>query len=165
MTNELNRLEGQLRLTLNGESWHGPSLLKVLADVSAEQASCHPIPDAHSIWELVLHIGSDYTLILRRLAGDGRPFTPEEDWPTCPPATAENWRQTVEALSCLNDQLREAVLAFPADRLDEPLVHGVPYSAYTQFIGVTQHNLYHAGQISLLKRLLATQDRASSHVG
>jgi uncharacterized damage-inducible protein DinB len=156
MAGETMRLEEQLRRTLEGEAWHGPSVLEALAGVSAEQASSHPISEAHSIWELVLHIGSDYTLVLRRLAGDGRPFTPEEDWPSCPPATPENWRQAVDALRRSNQQLREAVRAFPAERLDEPLVPGVPHTAYAQFIGVTQHNLYHAGQISLLKRALAT---------
>ncbi len=155
MSGELMRLEEQLRLALEGEAWHGPPVLKALAGVTAEQASCRPIPNAHSIWELVLHIGSDYALVLRRLAGDGRQLSPEEDWPSCPPATAENWQQAVEALRRLNQQLREAVHAFPEERLDEPLVQEVPYSAYTQFIGVTQHNLYHAGQISLLKRALA----------
>jgi uncharacterized damage-inducible protein DinB len=152
MVGEIMRLEEQLRLALEGEAWHGPSVLEALADVSAEQASGHPIPNAHSIWELVLHIGSDYALVLRRLAGDGRQLTAEEDWPPCPPATAENWQEAVQALRLLNQQLREAVRAFPAERLDEPLVPEVPYTAYTQFIGVTQHNLYHAGQISLLKR-------------
>jgi uncharacterized damage-inducible protein DinB len=150
------RLEEQLRLAVEGEAWHGPSVLEAVAGVSAEQASSHPIPNAHSIWELVLHIGSDYALVLRRLAGDGRQLTREEDWPSCPPATAENWQQAVESLRRWNQQLREAVRAFPPERLDEPLVPELPYTAYTQFIGVTQHNLYHAGQISLLKRALAS---------
>ncbi len=156
MVGEMMRLEEQLRRALEGEAWHGPSLLEALGGVSAEQASSHPIPDAHSIWELVLHIASDYTLVLRRLAGDGRQLTAEEDWPSCPPATAENWQQAVDTLRRLHQQLRQAVRAFPAERLDEPLVPEVPYTAYTQFIGVTQHNLYHAGQISLLKRARAS---------
>ncbi len=156
MAGEMMRLEEQLRRALEGEAWHGPSVLEALAGVSAEQASSHPISGAHSIWELVLHLGSDYALVLRRLAGDGHQLTPEEDWPSCPPATVENWEQAVEALRQLNQQLRQAVRAFPEERLDEPLVPEAPYTAYTQFIGVTQHNLYHAGQISLLKRALAT---------
>ena len=73
---EMIRLEEQLRLAVEGEAWHGPSVLEAVAGVSAEQASSHPIRDAHSIWELVLHIGSDYALVLRRLAGDGRKVTP-----------------------------------------------------------------------------------------
>ncbi|MGA9120233.1 MAG: DinB family protein [Bacteroidota bacterium] len=154
MITEVHRLEEQLRRTLEGEAWHGPSVLEVLAGVSAAQAASHPIAGAHSIWELVLHLGSDYDLVLRRLAGDGRPYTAAEDWPACPASTEENWRQTVQELKRLNEQLRQAVRDFPVERLDDPLVPEVPYTAYTQFIGVTQHNLYHAGQIALLKRAL-----------
>lgn len=156
MADEIMRLEEQLRLSLEGEAWHGPSVLEALAGLSAEQANSHPIANAHSIWELMLHIASDYTLILRRIAGDGRPLTPDESWPPCPPPTAENWQQTVESLRRLNQELREALREFPVERLDLPLVPEVPYTAYTQFIGVTQHSSYHAGQIMLLKRALAT---------
>ena len=156
MSGELKRLEEQLRRTLEGEAWHGPSLLESLAGVSAEQAAARPIARAHSIWELVLHLGSDYSLVLRRLSGDGRQLTPAEDWPSCPPPTEENWRKAVQEVTRLNQELRQAVRGFPEERLDQPLVPEVPYTAYTQFIGVTQHSLYHAGQISLLKRALGT---------
>lgn len=157
ITGEMMRLDEQLRAALEGEAWHGPSVLEALEGVSAEQAGKHPIPNAHSIWEIVLHIASDYALVLRRLTGDGRPFTAEEDWPPCPPATSENWQRDVESLRRLSQLLRQAVRAFPAERLDLPLVPGVPYTAYTQFIGVTQHNAYHAGQISLLKRAMVAE--------
>ena len=155
MTAEVNRLEEQLRRALEGEAWHGPSVLELLAGLSAAQAASHPIAGAHSIWELVLHLRSDYDLVLRRLAGDGRTLTPAEDWPVCPASTEENWQQTVQEPKLRNKKLRQAVRDFPDDRLDDLLVPEAPYTAYTQFIGVTQHNLYHAGQISLLKRALA----------
>jgi hypothetical protein len=155
MITEVNRLEEQLRRALEGEAWHGPSVLESLAGVSALQAASHPIAGAHSIWELVLHLSSDYDLVLRRLAGDGRPLTAGEDWPACPAPTGENWQQTVQELKLLNKKLRQAMRDFPVERLDDPLVPEVPHTAYTQFIGVTQHNLYHAGQIALLKRALA----------
>ena len=155
MTTEANRLEDQLRRALEGEAWHGPSVLELLAGVSAAQAASHPIAGAHSIWELVLHIRTDYDLVLRRMAGDGRQLSAGEDWPACPAPTEENWRQSVQELELMNRKMREAVLDFPAERLDEPLVPEVSYTAYTQFIGVTQHHLYHAGQIALLKRALA----------
>jgi len=156
MSRELKRLEEQLRRALEGEAWHGPSLLESLAGVSAEQAAARPIAGAHSIWELVLHLGSDYGLVLRRLSGDGRQVTPAEDWPSCPPPTEENWQKAVQEVTRLNQELRQAVRGFPEERLDQPLVPEVPYTAYTQFIGVTQHSLYHVGQISLLKRALGT---------
>jgi len=151
---EIERLEEQLRLMLEGKAWHGPSILELLACVSAEQAASHPIAGAHSIWELVLHLRTDYDLVLRRLAGDGRELTVAEGWPACPPCTEENWLRTVQELRLGNENLRQAVRTFPKERLDDPLVPGVPYTAYTQFIGVTQHQLYHAGQIALLKRAL-----------
>ncbi len=156
MSGEARRLEEQLRRALEGEAWHGPSVLESVAGVSAERAAAHPIPGAHSIWELVLHLGSDYVLVLRRLAGDGRQLSPAEEWPSCPEPTEGNWRQAVQEIVQLNQELRHKVRAFPEDRLDQPLVPESPYTAYTQFIGVTQHSLYHAGQISLLKRALGT---------
>ena len=109
---------------------------------------------AHSIWELVLHLCGAYGLVLRRLAGDGRQLTESEDWPTVPKASAENWNDSIRVLKQMNEDLRRAVKSFPGDRLDQPLVPESPYTAYTQFIGVTQHDLYHAGQIALLKRAL-----------
>ena len=156
MTREIKRLDEQLKRALEGEAWHGPSVLESLAGVSADEASAHPIPGAHSIWEIVLHLTTDYGLVLRRLSGDGRQLTPEEDWPPCPAVTEENWRKATQDLTKLNQELRQAVQAFPGARLDEPLVPEVRYTAYTQFIGITQHNLYHAGQIALLKRALRT---------
>jgi uncharacterized damage-inducible protein DinB len=160
MTAEVNRLEEQLRRALEGEAWHGPSVLESLAGLSAAQAASYPIAGVHSIWELVLHIASDYELVLRRLAGDGRQLTAAEDWPACPASTEENWQQTVQALKLLNKKLRQAVRDFPDERLDVSLVPEAPYTAYTHFIGVTQHNLYHAGQIALLKRALGATKAA-----
>ena len=87
-------------------------------------------------------------------ASDGRQLSAEEDWPTLPSPTAENWHDTLRVLRQLNQDLRRRVLAFSPDRLDAPLVPEAPYTAHTQFIGVTQHDLYHAGQIVLLKRAL-----------
>lgn len=150
----IERLVDQLRRSAEGDAWHGPSVREVLEGVAVEDASAHPIPGAHSIRELVLHMAAGNRLVLRRIDGDGRQLTPEEDWPAPPDATADAWQQEVASLLALNQQVREAVAAFPATRLDEPLVDHPPYSAFTQFIGLTQHDLYHAGQIVLLRRAL-----------
>jgi len=151
---ELNRLNAQLGKALEGDAWHGPSVLETLEGVTVEQAAAHPIAGAHSIWELVLHLCGTYDLVLRRLGGDGRQLTESEDWPSVPEARAENWSDSVRVLKQLNEDLREAIRSFPAEDLDQLLVPEAPYTAYTQFIGITQHNLYHAGQIALLKKAL-----------
>jgi uncharacterized damage-inducible protein DinB len=150
---ELERLEEQLRSSFEGGSWHGPSVRETLDGVTAEEAWRHPIPGAHSIWELVLHLASTYSLVLRRLNGEIVDLSPEEDWPVVEAPTAINWTAALNVLRSLNQQLRAAVQHFNTDTLDAPL--GNPkYSAYEQFVGVTQHDLYHAGQIVLLRRAL-----------
>lgn len=158
MKTELQRLEEQLERALEGAAWHGPSVLEVLEGVSAHQAAAHPVAGAHSIWELVLHLCSDYDLVLRRLGGDGRQLTESEGWPAVPEPSAENWSESVSRLRQLNAELRRAIRSFPPERLDQPLVPEVPFSAHTQFIGVTQHGLYHAGQMALLKKALVAID-------
>jgi uncharacterized damage-inducible protein DinB len=156
MTDEIARLEDQLRLAFEGPAWHGPAVLELLTSVDARQAASYPIPGAHSIWELVLHLGGAYGLVLRRLRGDARPLAPEEDWPPVPEELTEaNWRASVEALRAQNQEVRAQVRRFAAARLAEPLVPEAPYSAYVQLIGLTQHDLYHAGQVAILKRALS----------
>jgi uncharacterized damage-inducible protein DinB len=159
MSNETDRLEEQLRRSFEGGAWHGPALLEVVADVSPEDAHAHPIAGAHSIWELVLHLEGTYRLVLGRLKGVAAPLAPEQDWPTVPSPTAENWQAALRTLRQLSQELRGKVRAFPASRLDEPLLADPPHTAHTQFIGVTQHDLYHAGQVAILKRALAASKR------
>src|SRR5262245_15539045 len=115
------RLEEQLRSTFEGPAWHGPAVLDVLVGLTALQANARPIPSAHTIWELVLHLGGSYRLVLRRLQGDGRQLSPDEDWPSVPEPTDEHWHLTVIELRALNDAARRAVADFPEDRLHLPI--------------------------------------------
>jgi uncharacterized damage-inducible protein DinB len=154
MSSEVRRIEDQLKRSLEGNAWHGPAVLETLQGITAAQAHAHPIAGAHSVWEVVLHLTYTYRVVLRRIRGDGAPIRAAEDWSLVPPATEASWQEAVDDLRRVNGELRDAVRAFPAGRLDEPLVPDPPYTAYVQFIGITQHDLYHAGQISLLKRAL-----------
>jgi uncharacterized damage-inducible protein DinB len=154
VTNLREALEDQLRRAMAGEAWHGPSVREALEGLTAVQAAQHPIAGAHSCWELVLHLSGCYRLVLRRLEGNAEPFLSEDDWPPVPEHTEDNWRRDIEALYALNAGARAAIREFPMERLYEPLVADPPYLAFTQFIGLTQHDLYHAGQIVLLKRAL-----------
>jgi uncharacterized damage-inducible protein DinB len=126
---------------------------EVLAGVSAEDAAAHPIQGAHSIWEIVLHMTGGYRLVLRRVRGERAQLSPEEEWPPVPEPSSEAWQESQRTLYELNQQLQTAVRAFPAERLSQEL--GSEYSAFTQFSGTPQHDLYHAGQIVLLKKALS----------
>jgi uncharacterized damage-inducible protein DinB len=151
---EIKRLDVQLQRSFEGGAWHGPALLEVLDGCTPEEAFARPIAGAHTVWEIVLHLIGTYHLVLRRLNGDAAPLSPAQDWPPAPTPTLSAWQDTVSALRRANEELRQRVLAFNPHALDAPLVPEPAFSAYTQFIGITQHDLYHAGQIVLLKRAL-----------
>jgi uncharacterized damage-inducible protein DinB len=146
-------LADQISRAFRGGSWHGPSVMEVLAGVSADAAVAHPIPGAHSIWEIVLHMTAGYALVLARVRGERAELGDDAAWPPVPEASAKAWRESQHALEQLNQQLVSAVRAFPLERLSQEL--GSEFSAYTQFCGAPQHDLYHAGQIVILKKALS----------
>ena len=149
MTSETARMADQLHRSFAGPAWHGPSLNEILADVTETQASRRPIEGAHTIRELVPHITAWVRIARERLtATSARAIAPEEDWP---PVTG-SW---VDALAGLDRELRaleEAVRLFPDERLNRRVPAIEPQSFYGLLHGVVQHNLYHAGQIALLKK-------------
>lgn len=153
---ELTRLADQLHAAFEGPAWHGPAVLEALDDVGAVVAAARPIAGAHTIWEIVLHLSATYGLVLRRLEGDATPLSPADDWPPMPEPTETNWRASVAELHARNRAMRDAVMRFDLAKLDQRLVDTPPYPAYVQFAGLPQHDLYHTGQIMLLKRAVAT---------
>lgn len=150
----VDELADQIDRAYRGESWHGPSVREVLDGVSATDAAAHPIPGAHSIWEIVLHMSSGYRLVLRRVRDEPGEYSEADAWPAVVDPGEEAWRDSQRALDELNQQLHAAVRAFPAERLSQPL--GSEYSAFIQFAGAPQHDLYHAGQMVMLKKALST---------
>ena len=146
-------LADQISRAFRGESWHGPAVMEILAGVSAGDAAAHPIPGAHSIWEIVLHMAAGYRLVLARVRGEHAELQEEDAWPPVPEVCEEAWRESQHALEELNRQLANAVRAFPAERFTREL--GSEFSAYSQFCGAPQHDLYHAGQIVMLKKALS----------
>ncbi len=104
---EVERILDQFRRAFEGNAWHGPALLELLGGVSSADAAARPIPSAHSIWELVLHIAA--------------------------------WKSACKRVN--------------ESRLDAPILENMS-SVYITLQGVVQHDLYHAGQIAILKKAL-----------
>lgn len=156
MSIESTRIAYQLASTISGEAWYGDSLRQILKDVNAKQAQAHPIPNAHSIWELLCHVESWVKFALG--AADGVPIPPwpampmELDWPAVADTSETGWRQTVESFFVHHLKLVETIKAFADERL-EATVPGRLYNFYRLFQGTTQHAIYHAGQIALLKKM------------
>lgn len=148
---EVKRIQDQLRRSFEGPAWHGPSIKELVAGVTAEQATAKPLAEAHSIWEIVLHIAAWEEGALRRLAGDRAELSAEEDWPPVLDTSEAAWRKTLELMERNHLRLRGALAGLDDSRLPEPVVDGMS-SVYGTLHGVIQHNLYHAGQIALLKK-------------
>jgi len=151
--NEATRIADQALKMFEGEAWHGPSVLEVLAGVNAEVAALYPIPGAHSIWDLVLHLIATQDAILHRIRGGQAGLKTEDFWLPVPAVSEAAWGETVKRLKEQELKLRVAIANFPDERLDTALVEGGT-SAYSNFHGHIQHNAYHAGQIALLKKIL-----------
>ena len=155
---EISRIADQLARAFDGDAWYGPNTMSVVADLTAEQAAHRPLPQAHTIWEIALHVTSWNREVLRRLR-TGTARDPEDgDWPEQPEDTEENWRWTVERLEASFRELLDAVRAFPAARLgdvlgearDRPLGSGVSF--YVLLHGIVQHVVAHTAQLSLLRK-------------
>ena len=147
---EVRRVADQLRRSWKGPAWHGPSLLALLEDVTADEATRRPVASAHSIAELVEHITAWLRAADRGLDDHLIQLDSEADWP----APGE-WRASLQALETAIEHLAVRI----EDMTDEDLKRKVrgtegEYSRYFLFHGVTQHNLYHAGQLALLKKAL-----------
>jgi uncharacterized damage-inducible protein DinB len=149
---ESSRIAGQLHRAYAGGAWHGPALRQLLSGVSAKQAAARPLRGAHTIWELVLHITAWKGAVLRRMQGKGTQLSAAKNFPPMPRATAANWKKTVGALGAAQRELHRAVSALPDARLKR-IVPGKRYSVYFMLHGLVQHDLYHAGQIALLKKV------------
>ena len=155
---EIDRILDQLKRSYDGEAWHGTALREILADVTAEQAAARPLPKAHTIWELVLHITAWENATRKALESIPIDVSDEENFPAILDTSEAAWRETLTTLEATHYVLREAIAHLTDDMLDTSAGHfvpGRPYSFYYLLHGVIQHNLYHAGQIVLLKKALA----------
>lgn len=152
---EIKRIVQQMQAAFNGKAWHGPALQEVLANVSASQAAARPIANAHSIWELVLHIAVWQKVALRRMSGEEVYNVPEEeDWPRVRDTSEAAWKKALQDLQQSHENLCEAVARLQDADLSKMIRSSDnEHSVYVMLHGVIQHDLYHAGQIVLLYKL------------
>jgi uncharacterized damage-inducible protein DinB len=149
---ETERIQDQLERAYAGNAWHGPPLRNLLSDISAAKASTSPRVGSHRIWQITLHILAWQQVVLRRMAGETiGDLPPEQDWPVVSDTSDAAWTQALAQLDEIHKQLCEAIERFPEARLSEK-VPGHRYPFYGMLHGVIQHNLYHAGQIAVLKK-------------
>ena len=146
----------QLDEAYDRQSWHGTNLRGSLRGLSSDQALWRPAPGRHNVWEIAIHAAYWKYAARRRLTGEKRGAFPRKgsNWfPSPVSPTAARWREDIDLLGESHRRLRDAV----ARLTDADLRRRAPGSKETigrLVRGVGAHDLYHAGQIQLLKRLL-----------
>jgi uncharacterized damage-inducible protein DinB len=137
------------------QAWHGPNLKGSIRGLSARQAAWRPSKKRHNIWEIVIHAAYWKYIVRRRLRGEKRGTFPIKgsNWFARPMIFTERaWRQDVALLENMHNQLHEALQEVKLRTLHARN----PNSKYTNaqmIYGIAAHDIYHAGQIQLLKRL------------
>ena|SRR5437870_5394729 len=144
------RLLDQLNRAFGGEAWHGPALRNLLEGVTDEQAKSHPIRSAHSILELVVHVGTWNDVVARRVGGTVVEGNSVDDWAD---VTKISWKSAVERLEQAQSKLSDAVARLSNEDLEKPIA-GEKRSKFSEIAGALQHTVYHSGQIALLKKSL-----------
>lgn len=149
--NESERLAQQLERALNGNAWHGPSWREALDGVTWQSATQRPIPEAHTLAEVVLHATTWHDVVRRRLEGESPEVSDAQDWPAPAITDDASWKATVANLFETGRALQATMAKFPAGKLGE-IRPGTDGTWYELLIGELQHVLYHAGQVGLLKK-------------
>ena len=156
MNREIELLLGLLDEAFDKKAWHGPNLRGALRSLAPEEAAWRPSPDRHSIWELTVHAAYWKYAVRRRLTGEKRGSFARKgsNWFELPAGAPSQsaWREDVALLIAEHRKLREVVAALPDKRLRRRAA-GSRYTNLALIRGIAAHDLYHAGQVQLLKRL------------
>jgi uncharacterized damage-inducible protein DinB len=145
----------QIDLAFDHTSWHGPNLRGGLRRITADEATWRPGPGRHSIAEQVLHAAYWKYTVRRRLRAEKRgSFALKgSNWfPQPEPFTEADWKRCLDLLDDEHRLLRQTVAELDPRRLTQP-IGGGRYTVLDTVLGVAAHDLYHAGQVQLLRRM------------
>ncbi len=136
-------------------AWHGTNLRGSLRGLTIEEAAWRPGPGRHNIWEVAVHTAYWKYIVRRRLLGEKRGSFPLKgsNWFVRQVADgADAWQSDLELLAHAHRSMREAISRLRANQLGLKS-HGSKFTNAATIYGIASHDVYHAGQIQLLKRL------------
>lgn len=148
MDPEIQNMVSLLERTFEKGAWHGPSVKETIANISEKQAFSS-VPNSHSIIELVAHMTAWRKYVIRKLAGElTYSVTDDLNFPK-----ASDWGQTVAELVATQTELLTALRALPVTQLYEQVPWTQePFTYYSFVHGIIHHDLYHIGQVNLIKK-------------
>ncbi len=149
---EIEKISEQLKCSFYKDAWHGPALLEVLKGVTAKQAARRPITNAHTIWELVLHSTTWIKAVDKTIVEmEYTQVTDAANWPLVKNKTETSWKLALDSLKKSHKKLEKHVLTLKNVVLKKKAAN--TSSTLSRLLyGVIQHNIYHAGQIAILKK-------------
>ena len=154
--NEIELIVNQLTQTFDGKAWHGPSLMHVLKAVDRAQASARPIKARHTIWEIVDHCSFWMEAVIKTLKGEATPdFETIKDWTKMGESEA-GWDKTLERLQGSYKNIVKLIQNSSETSLATKKSFSFQGQKFTvthrkMLHGISDHNVYHAGQIAILK--------------
>jgi uncharacterized damage-inducible protein DinB len=151
VSSEKSQLVDDLRRIYEGDAWHGDSLSQILSGISAKRAYAKPIPDAHSIWEIALHIAAWNETFTARLQGEVRPEPLDGDFPAINETDEKNWQETLKRVQTSQQRLIEAAKKIDEGALPKQFAQR-DFSLRFFLHGIARHIVYHSGQIAILKK-------------
>jgi uncharacterized damage-inducible protein DinB len=148
MTGEIDRIVRMLEKTFEKQPWYGPSVNEVLSHVDVKTVGNNQ-GSAHSMIELVLHMTAWRTFAIKRLEGDNDyDVSDDANFPK-----TGSWKEALDGLNASQAALVTAMRKFPEGRLGEIVPSKVhKYTYYTLLHGIIQHDVYHLGQIAILRK-------------
>ena len=151
--NEVEHLADQHRRALEGGAWHGPAIREVLKGVTSKIAAARPLPDATRSGKSSTTSRLGTARVLGRLVGKPVDMSdPDTDWPPVRDSSAAAWKRSVKSMEATHAKLNKAISALTPKRLDQNVAPRRAIKLYHLIHGVIQHEIYHAGQIALLKK-------------
>ena len=155
-TNEIPLLLHLIDAAYMKQAWHGTNLHGSIRGLTAQQAAWRPAPTRHNIWEIVVHAAYWKYIVRRRLLGEKKGSFPLKgsNWIKRPlEMTEKAWREDIRLMDKMHRSMYEAIaLLQPSDLNRKP--SGSKVSNASIISGIACHDVYHAGQIQLLKRLM-----------
>lgn len=153
-------LSNQLLTVWNGDPWYGSSSSKIFAGVTAAEAQAHPLPGAQSIWETLLHMTAWTEETVSRIGGGESKAPARGDWPKVTGSTQDEWMAAQGELLAARKALLQAIESSHEESLllqvpkKGEAAHASGATRAHTVSGLADHDVYHLGQIALLKKSL-----------
>jgi uncharacterized damage-inducible protein DinB len=156
MTEEIKRIYKNLAALYDGQPWFGDNISSILAGVSSQMAAERPGKLNHSIAEIISHLIAWHYFVIEKMKGNEtyEVWETELNWPPVVSLTDEEWQKAKDDL-----QKSYALLLQQIERMPESLlnsaVSGRKYNFRLMLQGIAQHDIYHAGQMAIIKKLVS----------